>query len=56
VTREEKILKIKEELKRRARKRWPNDEEHQNRYVYGTLNNIKARNFEVPSGGLTHAK
>jgi len=42
-SREEKILAIKEELKRRAAARWPGDEAHQNRYVYGTINHIKER-------------
>lgn len=40
---EQKILKIKEELKRRARARWPNDKAHQNRYVWGTINHIKEK-------------
>lgn len=43
MTKEEKILKLKEDLKRRAREKFPNDEERQNRYVYGTLNKVKER-------------
>lgn len=38
---EAKILAIKEQLKATARKRWPDDIKHQNRYVWGTIHNIK---------------
>lgn len=43
MTREEKILALKEELKARARKKWPEDPEHQNRYIYGTINKVKEK-------------
>lgn len=42
-SKEEKILAIKEELKARARAKFPDDEARQNRYVYGTINHIKER-------------
>jgi len=38
---EERILAIKEKLWATARKKFPNDAERQNRYVWGTINNIK---------------
>lgn len=41
--REAEILKLKEDLKRRAREKFPDDPERQNRYVWGTLNKIKER-------------
>jgi len=43
MTREEKILKLKEDLRARAREKFPNDEERQNRYVWGTISKIKER-------------
>ena len=41
MSKEEKILALKEELKARARKKWPEDLDRQNRYVYGTINKVK---------------
>lgn len=38
---EERILAIKEKLYATARKKFPNDEERQNAYVWGTINKIK---------------
>lgn len=43
MTKEEKILGIKEGLKARAKKLYPNDEKGQNRYIFGTLNKIKEK-------------
>lgn len=43
MTKEEKILKIKEELKARAARKFPGNEERQNAYVYGTINHIKEK-------------
>lgn len=42
---EEEILNLKKELWARAKKRWPDDKEHQNRYVFGTLNKIKEKMY-----------
>ena len=41
MTKEEKILQLKERLWARARKKFPNDEERQRAYVYGTINKVK---------------
>jgi hypothetical protein len=43
MTREEKILSIKQHLRTEAAKKFPGDEERQNRYVWGTITNIKKR-------------
>lgn len=43
MTREEKILKLKESLKARAAKKFPGNEERQNRYVWGTINKVKEK-------------
>ncbi len=43
MTREEKILQLKEELKARAKKKFPGDEERQNAYIWGTINTVKER-------------
>ncbi len=43
MTKEERLLAIKEKLKARAKKLHPDDSEAQNRYVFGTLHNIKER-------------
>jgi len=43
MTREERLLAIKERLRARAKKLHPDDSEAQNRYVFGTLHNIKER-------------
>lgn len=32
---------IEDKLKREAQKKYPNDKEAQNRYIYGTLNKIE---------------
>lgn len=37
------ILKIKEALKQEAREKFPNDEQRQQRYIWGTIQNIKKR-------------
>jgi hypothetical protein len=37
---EEKILKLKENLRKRAKKKFPGNEERQERYVWGTLHNL----------------
>lgn len=41
MSREEKILALKEKLYARAREKFPNDEDRQNRYVWGTINKVK---------------
>lgn len=38
---EEQILKMKEGLKARAAKLYPDNQDRQNRYIFGTLNKIK---------------
>lgn len=43
MTREEKILKLKEELRARAAKKFPSNEKRQNAYVWGTINKVKER-------------
>lgn len=37
------ILTIKEHLKKEARKKFPEDKERQERYIWGTINHIKER-------------
>jgi hypothetical protein len=43
MTKEEKILKLKEELRARARKKFPTDEKRQNAYIWGTIRKVKEK-------------
>lgn len=43
MSREEKILKLKEKLKARASEKFPGDLERQNAYIWGTINKVKER-------------
>jgi hypothetical protein len=38
---EQQILALKEELKARAARKFPDDKERQNAYIWGTLNKVK---------------
>ncbi len=35
------ILKVKERLKSEAARKFPDDKERQNRYIWGTINRLK---------------
>jgi len=41
MTREEKIVALKQALWKRARRKFPNDEARQRAYVYGTITKVK---------------
>ncbi len=43
MTREEKILKLKEDLRARAAKKFPHDQIRQDRYVWGTIRKVEER-------------
>ncbi len=43
MTKEERLIAIKARLQATAVRRWPDDPERQNRYVWGTINKLKER-------------
>lgn len=36
-------IELERKLRARAQKKWPGDKERQDRYVYGTLENLKKK-------------
>jgi len=40
---EERLLALKARLRKTAERRWPGDKEHQDRYVWGTIQKLKEK-------------
>lgn len=47
---------VEERLKREAQQRWPNDQQHQDRYVYGTLNKLEGKKYKGHTFRRRHAR